>query len=41
MAAVKNREVVTVRYTSLPPGTPRAMQRAQQMLEGVLSSVAG
>jgi hypothetical protein len=41
MAAVKDREVVTVRYTSLPPGNPRALQRAQQMLEGVLSSVAG
>jgi hypothetical protein len=41
MAAVKDRQVVTVRYTALPPGNPRALQRAQQMLEGVLSSVAG
>ena len=41
MAAVKDREVVTVRYTSDPPGTPPALQRSQQMLEGVLSSVAG
>jgi hypothetical protein len=41
MAAVKDREVVTVRYVADPPGNPRAMERAQQMLEGVLSSVAG
>jgi hypothetical protein len=41
LAAVKDREVVTVRYTSDPPGTPAALQRSQQMLEGVLSSVAG
>jgi hypothetical protein len=41
VAAVKDREVVTVRYTSVPPGTPPALQRSQQMLEGVLSSVAG
>jgi len=41
MAAVKDRQVVTVRYTSLPPGTPPALERSQQMLEGVLSSVAG
>jgi hypothetical protein len=41
MAAVKDREVVTVRYTALPPGNPQALQRAQQMLAGVLSSVAG
>jgi hypothetical protein len=41
MAAVNNREVVTVRYTADPPRTPAAMQVGQQMLEGVLSSVAG
>ena len=41
MAAVKDREVVTVRYTAQPPGTPPALVRAKQMLEGVLSSVAG
>jgi hypothetical protein len=41
MAAVNNREVVTVRYTATPPRTPAAMQVGQQMLEGVLSSVAG
>ena len=40
IAAVANREVVTVRFTSLPPGEPPALERAQLMLEGVLSSVA-
>ena len=41
LAAVKGLEIVTVRLSSLPPvGTP-AMARAQQMLEGVLSSVTG
>jgi hypothetical protein len=41
MAAAKDRDVVTVRYTAVPPGTPAAAERAKQMLEGVLSSVAG
>jgi len=41
MAAVKDRQVVTVRLTSQPPGKPPALQRSLQMLEGVLSSVAG
>jgi len=41
LAAVSGREVVTVRLTSMPPGTAPAMGRAQQMLEGVLSSLAG
>jgi hypothetical protein len=41
MAAVSNREVVTVRYTSLPPGTTPALDLSKQMLEGVLASVAG
>jgi hypothetical protein len=41
LAAVNNREVVTVRYTATPPRTPAAMQVGQQMLEGVLSSVSG
>jgi hypothetical protein len=41
MAAVADREVVTVRLSELPPGTEPAFARAQQMLEGVLSSMAG
>jgi hypothetical protein len=41
LAAVANREVVTVRLSALPPGKPPALVRGQQMLEGVLSSVAG
>ena len=41
MAAVNEREVVTVRLTAVPPGKTPALQRSLQMLEGVLSSVAG
>lgn len=41
MAAVKDREVVTVRLTAVPPGSPKALERATQMLAGVLSSVSG
>lgn len=41
LAAISNREVVTVRLSSLPPGKPAAMTRAKAMLEGVLDSVAG
>jgi hypothetical protein len=41
LAAAKNRQVVTVRYTAVPPGTPAALERSKQMLEGVLQSVAG
>jgi hypothetical protein len=42
MAAVAGREVVTVRLSALPPqaAAPSAA-RAQQMLEGVLKSLAG
>jgi len=41
IAAVNGLEIVTVRVTSLPPGGAPALNRAQQMLEGVLSSLAG
>ena len=41
MAAVADREVVTVRISELPPGPEPAFERAQQMLEGVISSMAG
>jgi hypothetical protein len=41
MAAVKDHQVVTVRYTAVPPGNPRAIERSTQMLEGVLAAVAG
>ena len=41
IAAVADREVVTVRLSELPPGQEPAFERAQQMLEGVLSSMAG
>ena len=41
IAAVKDREVVTVRLTSQPPGKTPALQQSVQMLEGVLSSVTG
>jgi hypothetical protein len=41
MAGVADREVVTVRYTSSPPGRTPSIQVAQQMLEGVLASMAG
>ena len=41
IAAVNGLEVVTVRVTSLPPGKAPALGRAQQMLEGVLSALAG
>ena len=41
MAGLADREVVTVRYTSMPPGKAPSIQVAQQMLEGVLASMAG
>jgi hypothetical protein len=41
LAAVSGREVVTVRLSSLPAGPVPALSRAQQMLEGVLKSLAG
>ena len=41
MAAVSGRQVVTVRLSELPPGQQPSLQRSQQMLEGVLSSMAG
>jgi hypothetical protein len=41
VAASAGNQVVTVRLTSLPPGRNRSLDRAQQMLEGVLSSLAG
>ena len=41
LAAVKDRQVVTVRLTSQPPGKTPALQQSVQMLEGVLSSVTG
>ena len=41
MAAVSDREVVTVRLSELPPGSEPAFDRAQAMLEGVLQSMAG
>ena len=41
MAGVADREVVTVRYTSSPPGKTPSVQVAQEMLEGVLASMAG
>ena len=40
MAAVSELEVVTVRLSSRPAGKQPSMERAQQMLEGVLSEVA-
>lgn len=41
IAAVSDREVVTVRLSALPPRKPQAIVQSQQMLEGVLASVAG
>ena len=41
LAAVKDRQVVTVRLTSRPPGKTPALQQSVQLLEGVLSSVTG
>jgi hypothetical protein len=41
MAAVSGLQVVTVRVSSLPAGRTPALDRAQQMLEGVLSELAG
>lgn len=41
LAARAGREVVTVRLSSLPPGDTPALGRAQEMLEGVLASLAG
>jgi hypothetical protein len=41
LAAVSNREIVTVRLSSLPAGKPPAIARGKAMLEGVLGSVAG
>lgn len=40
MAAVVNRDVVTVRVTVQPTTAPSATQRAQEMLQGVLSSAS-
>jgi len=41
MAAASGREVVTVRLSEKPAGAQPATARAQQMLEGVLSSMGG
>ncbi|MCW2849620.1 MAG: hypothetical protein JWR90_3594 [Marmoricola sp.] len=41
LAAVAGREIVTVRLTTSPAGTPTSISRGQQMLEGVLASLAG
>ncbi len=41
MAALADREVVTVRLTEAPAGKPPVQQRAQQILEGVLASLSG
>ena len=41
MAAVSGSEVVTVRYDADTPISPPAFERAQEMLEGVLASMAG
>ena len=41
MAAVSQREVVTVRLSAEPSTSPVAFERAQEMLEGVLASMAG
>lgn len=41
LAAVEGRQVVTVRLSSTPAGATTAMARGQEMLEGVLSSLAG
>jgi len=41
LAAVSGRQVVTVRLSAMPPGKAPVIARAQVMLEGVLSSVAG
>lgn len=41
LVAVADREVLTVRFTELPPGQTPALARGQQMLEGVLAEMAG
>ena len=41
LAALSGREIVTVRLTSVPSGDQASLARAQEMLEGVLSSLAG
>ncbi len=41
IAVVNGLEVVTVRLTSVPAAGAPALTRAQQMIEGVLSSLAG
>lgn len=41
LAGVAGRQVVTVRLSSKPAATTPALARGQQMLEGVLSSLAG
>ena len=41
IAAISDREIITVRLSSLPPDKPAAMAQAKAMLEGVLESVAG
>lgn len=41
LAASSGREVITVRLSSLPPGEAPVLTRGQQVLEGVLDSLAG
>jgi hypothetical protein len=41
LAASSGRQVVTVRLSTRPPGKAQSFAQAQQMLEGVLSSLAG
>ena len=41
MVAVTGLEVVTVRFSSTPPGSPKAQVQAREMLEGVLAELAG
>ncbi len=39
MAAVSGRAVVTVRWSSLPPGKQPAMAQSKQVMESVLQSL--
>ncbi len=41
VAALSDREVITVRVGSTPAGQPDSLARATQMAEGVLASVSG
>lgn len=41
MAAVRQREVVTVRLSERPGGQATVLARAQKMLEGVMAAMAG